>query len=394
MSTQTDIMINNTNTKLNELYNNPNYLKLYRLDDYLTAEEILCKLIEKEGDLENKQTVIKKPFSGYNTVEDVEGVTHIDSAWASTGGNITMGYPYGTMCFATSGSNTVNGGSNIALGNSYIGGSNIALGNSYIGEYDNSVISISTNIGNTYIGGYGSSITSDGNYFMSNSYHTPLSMDNEQYGVDNNSYLLNGFGITSTQTFRVCTTSNYRNLKNDFIERQIMNFSNYEGIDAITNIKIKQISFVPSHLECVLKFGDAILCSRICSQNQCVSLIDFPNMIINYRDTGCHKNVGIFVRVKRLNTWHDNTPTFEISFDPIYFTTKTRGKIMKQETHLTKMTSDVIIIQHRENMAVRYLSQLIDSIDPEFKQLYISTTANTTDNIDTKITSNTIDITI
>ncbi len=181
-------------------------------------------------------------------------------------------------------------------------------------------------------------------------------------------------GISSTQTiYKEPKHKTITKLSGGVWEQKIHTFNNTQ-CDAITDIKLLMTNtgLQNEQVEFILRVGGNTLFSKtfIIPDNTLVcNFIDFPNLITNHPKNRSNK-VEIYMRMNYYLTGND-TISFTINYDAILFDSASRSKIFKStKPDIFETTSGIVCMGNEGFYAVRYMTQLIDSIDPNFEHLY------------------------
>lgn len=178
-------------------------------------------------------------------------------------------------------------------------------------------------------------------------------------------------GVVSSQELIIKNNSkNFQKLRGNMSEVFVCDIKGkHEGI---TNIGMAiHGGTAYDKVECVLKVDDAVICSKTIMIKSYVSsctFIKFPNLMVLYPNN----KVSICVRGSTMTVLNPEIKFF-IKYDAIYFGTKSRNKIMNKHVmneFLFKTTSDVLIANINGTYAVRYYTQLVNSVDKQFRHLY------------------------
>jgi hypothetical protein len=186
-------------------------------------------------------------------------------------------------------------------------------------------------------------------------------------------------GLSSTQTV-VAKYGSYKQL-GQYKEFKICTIDdgNFEGI---TNIKINMTTNKPifkpvgmvEPIEFVLKINGNLICSRTMvfdfSPSSFISydFISFPNVIINHPKRRREMKIELYARQKFISSGF----MFFINYDHILFTSSSKAKIANGcDRYVFETSTGVLCMGINDMVAVRYFTQLYDTVPNEFKKLYI-----------------------
>ena len=182
----------------------------------------------------------------------------------------------------------------------------------------------------------------------------------------------NTHGISSTQNIIKKINSNDNELIKLIDNYWQMKICRIKGTnyDALTNINISIFSGLNGDAtELILKINNNIICSKFIQNNvtDC-EFIKFPNFILNCNPSQQkEQKVELFIRGKN-HTIYNSKFSFDIKYDVILFDMKSRSNIFTFCNNYIFKNNNGIICQGLNGVyAVKYMSQLIETIPDEFK---------------------------
>lgn len=190
-----------------------------------------------------------------------------------------------------------------------------------------------------------------------------------------NYYDTNGMSSTQNIIKNIDYSKNdYRIIRGDFIETKIGSIKDI-NYDAITNIKLNTVcpAMAYEKIEFIMRVGNNLICSKtVCvtpSEIVNIEFINYPNIMINdprYKEL----KIDIYMRTKH------HFPTnlkqrFGIDYDIILFHGLTRERIFNgYMMNLFQTKEGVLCVQNGDTTDCRYMTQLYDTVDQEFKCIY------------------------
>lgn len=142
--------------------------------------------------------------------------------------------------------------------------------------------------------------------------------------------------------------------------------------DAITNVSVSLLNY-HEPFELILKVNNNILCSRMTVSDHKISnyeFIKFPNFILNDQKDQKSQKIEIFIRSAN-NINLNSKFSCDIEYDIILFDNITRTNIFTFcKTYMFETSTGIICVGSNGMYGPKYNSQLINSVDNNFKYLY------------------------
>lgn len=216
--------------------------------------------------------------------------------------------------------------------------------------------------------------------------------------LDYESIFNNKYGISTVNKKILGTLNNYNKLKNDFIEVVLFDFNKILYCDGITNINLK-LNFINQFaslnnplIELVFKINFISVNSQVFETPNNIYFIRHPNIIIT---TGSNiKGMQLCLHCKE-HTFNciKNDIQIELEYEEIFFNLNSRDKIIKDvitKSYNFILSNGVIITCLKRFYNIRFFTQFIDIVHPNFKFLYSTEllTGNSNNNLENNFVVN------
>ena len=189
--------------------------------------------------------------------------------------------------------------------------------------------------------------------------------------------LFGSYGVSSKSSILIKNMNlKWKILNDKFIEMNIIDLKDLTDADAITNLTVRLFSPTNIPMEFVLKINNYVVSSRKLDENNSLKFLESPN-ILSVLQTNFHTG-NIVLRFNIGNGYEWEKPydgIFCIEYDRIFFDTKYRNRIYQKNfvenkcINVKSMEGNIISLV-RGIYGLRYSSQLLQHVDPEFAALY------------------------